>query len=71
MGVLALNRDETALAKQSVRTTPASILLVAVWIGLTAGFLDLGLMILKKPATRFTVLVTISGGLFQPEWRSS
>ena len=29
-------------------TTAATILLVATWIGLTAGFIDLGLMILKK-----------------------
>ena len=34
-----------------MRTAPATILLVAIWIGLTAGFLDLGLMILKKRLT--------------------
>ena len=30
------------------RSTPGSILLVAVWIGLIAGFADLGLLVLKK-----------------------
>jgi arylsulfatase A-like enzyme len=38
----------TAGATQPLRTAPATILLVAVCIGLTAGFLDLGLMIVKK-----------------------
>jgi arylsulfatase A-like enzyme len=36
---------------RSWRTAPATILLVAAWIGLTAGFLDLGLMVLKKRMT--------------------
>ena len=33
------------------RTAPATILLVAIWIGLIAGFLDLGLLIFKKRLT--------------------
>jgi arylsulfatase A-like enzyme len=33
---------------QPVGAAPATILVVAVWIGLTAGFIDLGLMITKK-----------------------
>jgi arylsulfatase A-like enzyme len=33
---------------QSVAAGPATILLLAVWIGLMAGFLDLGLLIIKK-----------------------
>jgi arylsulfatase A-like enzyme len=41
----------TAGELQSLRTAPATILVVAIWIGLTAGFLDLGLMILKKRLT--------------------
>jgi arylsulfatase A-like enzyme len=43
--------SETARATQTLRTTPATILLVAIWIGLIAGFLDLGLMVLKKRLT--------------------
>jgi arylsulfatase A-like enzyme len=35
----------------SMRTAPATILLVALWIGLVAGFLDLGLMVLKNRLT--------------------
>jgi arylsulfatase A-like enzyme len=42
---------ETARATPTSRTAPATILLVAIWIGLTAGFLDLGLMILRKRLT--------------------
>jgi arylsulfatase A-like enzyme len=42
---------EPAAATPGVRTTPATILLVAIWVGLTAGFLDLGLMILRKRLT--------------------
>jgi len=33
---------------QPVGASPATILVLAVWIGLTAGFLDLGLMIIRK-----------------------
>jgi arylsulfatase A-like enzyme len=39
---------ETAGATQTLRIAPATILLVAIWVGLTSGFLDLGLMVLKK-----------------------
>src|SRR5262245_30829915 len=42
---------ETVGGSWSMRATPATILLVGIWIGLTAGFLDLGLMILKKRLT--------------------
>src|SRR5262249_37230290 len=35
-------------ATRPERPSPLTILLVAAWVGLTAGFLDLGLMILKK-----------------------
>jgi arylsulfatase A-like enzyme len=42
---------ETAGATHLLRITPATILVVAIWIGLIAGFLDLGLMILKKRLT--------------------
>jgi len=42
---------ETAGAAPTLRTAPATILLVALWIGLTAGFLDLGVMILKRRMT--------------------
>jgi arylsulfatase A-like enzyme len=42
---------ETSGEPRSLRTSPATILLVAIWIGLTAGFLDVGLMILKKRLT--------------------
>jgi arylsulfatase A-like enzyme len=38
-------------ATQRLRTGPTTIVLVAMWIGLIAGFLDLGLMILKKRLT--------------------
>jgi arylsulfatase A-like enzyme len=38
----------TAGESRSAHASPAAILLVAIWIGLTAGFLDLGLLILKK-----------------------
>jgi arylsulfatase A-like enzyme len=43
--------SETAGEMQWSRTAPATILRVAIWIGLTAGFLDLGLMVLKKRLT--------------------
>src|SRR3954468_421041 len=33
---------------QSVRPSPAMVLQLAVWIGLATGFLDLGLVILKR-----------------------
>jgi arylsulfatase A-like enzyme len=39
---------ETAGESRTPYSAPATILLVALWIGLTAGYLDLGLMILKK-----------------------
>ncbi len=39
---------ETAGESRMPYSAPATILLVALWIGLTAGYLDLGLMILKK-----------------------
>ena len=42
---------ETAGTTPGPRTTPATILLVTVWVGLAAGFLDLGFMILKKRLT--------------------
>jgi len=42
---------EIAGETRSLRTAPATILLVAIWIGLTAGFFDLGLMVLKKRLT--------------------
>ena len=41
----------TTGATQRLHPAPATILLVAIWTGLTAGFLDLGLMILKKRLT--------------------
>ena len=44
-------RCEAAGESRTPCTAPATILLVAIWIGLTAGFLDLGLMILKKRLT--------------------
>ncbi len=40
--------SETAGRGQSNRPRPATILLLAVWIGLAAGFLDLGFFVLKK-----------------------
>jgi arylsulfatase A-like enzyme len=46
-----LMAHETAGAAPALRTAPATILLVAIWIGLTAGFLDLGLMVLRKRLT--------------------
>ena len=39
---------EAEEGSRPVRPAPATILLLAVWIGLVAGFLDLGLMILKR-----------------------
>jgi arylsulfatase A-like enzyme len=42
---------QTAGATQTLRIAPATILLVAIWIGLIAGFLDLGLIVLKKRLT--------------------
>jgi hypothetical protein len=42
---------ETVTAVPTSHTAPATILLVAIWIGLTAGFLDLGLAVLKKSLT--------------------
>jgi arylsulfatase A-like enzyme len=39
---------ETGADSRSLPTAPATILLVATWIGLTAGFVDLGLLLLKK-----------------------
>jgi arylsulfatase A-like enzyme len=43
--------SEAATATPGLRTTSATILLVATWVGLTAGFLDLGLMVLRKRLT--------------------
>jgi arylsulfatase A-like enzyme len=43
--------SDTAGESRSLRTAPATVFRVAIWIGLTAGFLDLGLMILKKRLT--------------------
>src|SRR3954451_23625388 len=40
--------SETGDQGHSNRPRPATILLLAVWIGLAAGFLDLGLLVLKK-----------------------
>ena len=51
VAVLQERAREAARATETSRTAPATILLVAIWIGLTAGFLDLGLMILKKRLT--------------------
>jgi arylsulfatase A-like enzyme len=48
VAVLQARAREAARARETWRTAPTTILLVAIWIGLTAGFLDLGLMILKK-----------------------
>jgi arylsulfatase A-like enzyme len=42
---------QTSETTWSSRVGPATILLVATWIGLTAGYLDLGLMILRKHLT--------------------
>jgi arylsulfatase A-like enzyme len=47
-GTIQPTARKTAGESWSLRTAPATILLVALWIGLIAGFLDLGLMILKK-----------------------
>jgi arylsulfatase A-like enzyme len=46
--VLRLVAPETHEGSGSERPSPATILLLAVWIGLVAGFLDLGFVILKK-----------------------
>ena len=46
--VLQGSEHATAGSTRNLHTPPATILIVALWIGLTAGFLDLGLMILKK-----------------------
>jgi arylsulfatase A-like enzyme len=40
--------SETGARGQSNRPRPATILLLAVWIGLAAGLLDLGFLVLKK-----------------------
>ena len=52
-------------AAHAPRTTPTTILLVAIWIGLTAGFLDLALLIMRIVCSRaiFIAWATISGGL--------
>ncbi len=49
--VLQPRDRETAGATPTLRIAPVTILRVAIWIGLTAGFLDLGLMILKRRMT--------------------
>ena len=41
--------SETEEGSRLERPAPATILLLAVWIGLTAGFLDLGFVVLQKP----------------------
>jgi hypothetical protein len=38
----------TAGSSPILRTSPATILLVATWLGMGAGYVDLGLMILKN-----------------------
>jgi arylsulfatase A-like enzyme len=43
-----LIRRETGRATHALSATPATIVLVALWIGLGAGFLDLGLMVVRK-----------------------
>jgi arylsulfatase A-like enzyme len=43
--------SEVGGGSQSVRTAPATVMLVAIWIGLLAGFLDLGLLVVKKRLT--------------------
>src|SRR4051812_22897700 len=42
IGTVAAERDRGSLA------APAEILLLAIWIGLLAGFLDLGLMVFRR-----------------------
>jgi hypothetical protein len=43
--------SETASESRPECTRPATILLVAIWVGLIAGFLDLGLMNVVKRLT--------------------
>ena len=43
--------SEAAVATRGLRITSATIFLVAIWVGLTAGFLDLGLMVFRKRLT--------------------
>ena len=49
------------MRSRSQGPTAATILLLAIWIGLTAGFLDLAVLLIRKRYSRTTSFVLATG----------